>query len=249
MHLEECHLASVTSTNDYAKELLRSHAAVFVTALHQTRGRGRNGREWLGDYGLNAYCSIGIRHEARISTEEASSYMGLGALVILHTLRAIAPFNPYRLKYPNDVQALTAEGWAKIGGTLVEHEFQGDRCVTTVIGMGVNVGQKVFPQTIDQAVTSLFLLGRDIALSSFIVCLRDIALRYLEMPWRIVHDEWKQELKLDGMEVRIIGSDDKWSVRNVLMDGRLEVYNSVTNTTRVLTDGESVRYEDRAEQR
>jgi len=245
--LIELHLPDVTSTNDYAKELLRTHPAVFVTALHQTAGRGRNGKDWLGDYGLNAYCSVGLAHGGPVSVDEAASYMGRGALSVINALRAVAPSQTFRLKYPNDVQGWTGGQWAKIAGTLVEHEYMGDRCTSTVIGMGVNIGQKTFPENIAQPSTSLFLLGSDISLGTFMDILKGAIERYLEIPWRNVHDEWCGELDLEGMEVRVVGAEGRWKVRQVLADGRLEVQHTHTHTTRVLTDGDSIRYDDRAE--
>jgi biotin-(acetyl-CoA carboxylase) ligase len=51
----EFHLPRVTSTNDYARELLRTYPYVLVSAQHQTAGRGRKGRAWIGDHGANIY--------------------------------------------------------------------------------------------------------------------------------------------------------------------------------------------------
>ena len=189
MRFTEVHLTDVSSTNDYAKELLRSQRNVFVTAQHQSLGRGRNGRTWIGDFGLNAYCSVGVNHGKGLENEDASSYMGRGALSVLHSLRAIAPSQKFKLKYPNDVQAWTDEGWAKIAGTLVEHEYRGDVCKSTVVGMGVNVGQRLFPDTIDQVCTSLFLLGEESPVSTFIEQLRKEVGRYFRMSWQEVHKE------------------------------------------------------------
>ena len=241
----EFHLPSVTSTNDYAKELLESYPYVFVSALHQTAGRGRNGRAWFGEAGQNAYVSVGIRHSHDPLIEDLAAFMARASLAVLAVLRERAPGALFRLKYPNDVQARTGEGWAKIGGALIEHQFQGDRCVSTVAGMGVNIMQEQFPETIDQPCTSLTLLGHPVDVSEFIQALKQKVSDIRTLPWTEIHRQWVEELDIIGKTVRLSGSDDQWIVTDILQDGRLTARNTSTNHQRTITDGDSVRYEDR----
>lgn len=240
----EFHLPIVSSTNDYAKELLGSYPYVLVTAQHQTAGRGRKGRAWHGDYGANIYASVGLRHVDEVSTDELSAYMGRGALSVLHVLRKHAAHVQYRLKYPNDVQALTPEGWAKIAGILVEHEFQGSRCISTVVGMGINIEQHVFPDTIAQRCTSLRLLHVSVAVSSLLNDLRDTMADLMTRPWFEVHETWVNELDLAGKELRIADAEGIWKILRIASDGRLIVRNVVTQLERTVTDGDTVRYQD-----
>jgi BirA family transcriptional regulator, biotin operon repressor / biotin---[acetyl-CoA-carboxylase] ligase len=163
---------------------------------------------------------------------------------MIGALRQVAPSPLFRLKYPNDVQALTREGWAKIGGTLVEHEYQGDRCTSTVVGLGVNIEQSKFADTIDQPCTSLYLLGSDVSLSSFMLALRTTMERVMRSSWQDMHTEWLRELNITGRTVQIKGEEGSWTVREVLPDGRLAVINDESHTERVLTNGDSVRYHD-----
>jgi BirA family biotin operon repressor/biotin-[acetyl-CoA-carboxylase] ligase len=155
----EFHLPVVTSTNDYAKELLSTYPYVLVSALHQTAGRGRKSREWIGDYGSNVYMSIATKHSHSLSTEDLSSYMWRGALAVVGALRKASSDVSFRIKYPNDIQANVDGQWSKISGILIEHEFHGSVCVNTVVGIGVNVDQTVFPENIGQLCTSLKCLG------------------------------------------------------------------------------------------
>ena len=243
------HLPEVSSTNDYAKELIETRSPVFVSALHQTAGRGRKGRSWEGGYGQNAYCSIGVSHPEPLSLEDAASYMGRGALIILHALREKAPSQTFRLKYPNDVQAKTGRGWAKIAGTLVEHEYVGGDCVRSVIGMGVNVLQQEFPETIAQLCTSLFLLGNRTELVGFIDCLLQHAERVMQLPWKSVHDEWTSELNLKGRRITHLDDGMVYEVIGVRDDGRIQAKEVDTQTERILSDGDTIRYDDRDQQR
>lgn len=240
----EFHLPTVSSTNDYAKELLSSYPYVLVTAQHQTAGRGRKGKEWHGDYGANVYMSVGIKHTANVTIDELSAYMARGALSVLHVLKKHSSGVKFRLKYPNDVQALTGNGWSKIAGVLIEHEFQGSTCTSTVIGMGINVEQTVFPDTIIQSCTSLRLLDVGVAVSSLLSDLRDEIGASLTRPWFDVHAQWVHELDLADKELRLLDVEGTWKLHRIASDGRLIVRNVVTQMERTVTDGDTVRYQD-----
>ncbi|MDZ4745947.1 MAG: biotin--[acetyl-CoA-carboxylase] ligase [bacterium] len=240
----EFHLPIVSSTNDYAKELLVSYPYVLVTAQHQTAGRGRKGRAWHGDYGANIYASVGIRHSGDVTTDELSAYMGRGAQSVLRVLRKHSPNAFFRLKYPNDVQAKTEQGWAKIAGVLVEHEFQGSRCTSTVVGLGINVEQRVFPDNITQPCTSLRLLDVGVAVSSLLNDLRDVMAELMTRPWFDVHETWVQELDMGSKDIRIAETEGTWKFVRIASDGRLIVRNVVTQMERTVTDGDTVRYQD-----
>lgn len=240
----EFHLPVVTSTNDYAKELLSTYPYVFVSAQHQTAGRGRNGRTWEGDMQANAYCSIGIRHSNDETVEELSAFMARGSFAVLETIRELYPSIILRLKYPNDVQAKTGDGWAKLAGVLVEHEFQGQRCCTSVIGIGVNIDQLDFPETITQPCTSLRLLGVYGDVGIVIQSLRSRFSWWRSKPWMEVHETWVKQLDLASKNIRIRGADGNWTLKHVLPDGRLVLQNDVTHTERTISDGDTLRYQD-----
>lgn len=241
----EFHFPSVTSTNDYARELLARYPYVFVTALHQTAGRGRNGRQWLGDFGANVYCSLGIQHRGVVVVEDLAAYMARGALSALYVLRQFAPSHTFRLKYPNDVQVLTPKGWAKIAGVLVEHEFQGDRPTTTIVGIGINVEQTLFPETISQPVTSLKQMGVNAAAKDVLTMLQHHVVQTRVVDWPSIHEHWVRELDLIGKTITLADDHQTYRVQRILHDGRMVVQHIVSQFERTITDGDTVRYQDR----
>jgi biotin-[acetyl-CoA-carboxylase] ligase BirA-like protein len=240
----EFHLPEVSSTNDYAKELLGTYPYVLVSARVQTRGRGRKGRVWEGAMDANVYCSIGIRHGAEIGPEDAAAFMARGALAVLHVLRRLLPNTPCRLKYPNDVHVRTPTGWAKIAGILVEHEYIGMRCHTTVVGIGVNVAQETFPDTITQPCTSLRLLGVHADVSDVINDVKHAFTGQRQLPWQMVHDAWSAELRSVASSIRLEGEGGTWTIARILNDGRLILRHEVSQTERTVSDGDTLRYED-----
>ena len=240
----EFHLPEVTSTNDYAKELLGTYPYVFVSAQHQTKGRGRNGKDWIGDHFANAYCSIGIAHTQNESIEELSAYMARGALAVVDTLRGIHPDIRIRLKYPNDVQAFENGSWSKLAGILVEHEFRGMHCSSTIVGIGINVDQALFPETITQRCTSLRLLGLHSDVDRVIAILKQSFTSWRHRDWKLVHDLWVTELDIHTKLIRLTDADGIWTLRKVLPDGRLILRNDVSRLERTISDGDTLRYED-----
>lgn len=245
----EFHLPRVTSTNDYARELLRTYPYVLVSAQHQTAGRGRKGRTWIGDHGANVYMSIGIRHAGTVSAEDLAAFMARGALSVLWMLRSCIPQGTFLIKYPNDVLAHTTEGWAKISGILVEHDFHGSVCEQSVIGIGVNVEQEAFPDTIGRPCTSMHRLGSTCTLPDVIARIRDAFTELRGAPWQDVHEQWVHELQLSSFIIEVVGSSDPHTAMHVLPDGRLVLRNEVTHQERIVSDGDSLRYQDRAERR
>lgn len=242
----EIHVESTTSTNDIIRRELEQpdcpHDHMMASASIQTHGRGRSGKVWYGEPHQNVYVSFGERHRKPLTQQELSSSMWWASLSVLDTLREVAPFQSFRVKYPNDVQIFCDGQWAKISGSLVEHVFQGDRCVVTIVGIGVNVQQRSFPDMIDQPCASLATCGIETSVHDVLQVLKQKvqALR-TESP-DFLFQRWTAALGLDGMEIRISDSTDIWRVEQVLTDGRLHVRNVTTHNERILSNGDSVRY-------
>lgn len=144
--------SSIPSTNELASSLLRrgemAHSDV-VLAEHQSRGKGRRGRDWTSPFGCNLYLSLVWTFAAGIAALGGLSLVvGLG---IVRALRREAA-EGVALKWPNDI---VAEG-AKLGGVLIEIEGDVQGPVTVVIGIGVNVDMpREAAREIDQRWTDL----------------------------------------------------------------------------------------------
>jgi BirA family biotin operon repressor/biotin-[acetyl-CoA-carboxylase] ligase len=119
------------STNDDVAALARSGAAegVWLRAVRQTSGRGRQGRAWEAPPGnLSASTLVRLR-----PGDPPTSSLALVAAIAL--AEAVALFGvDARIKWPNDLLVETAGAWAKLSGILLERL---DAAV--VIGFGVNL--------------------------------------------------------------------------------------------------------------
>lgn len=247
--LQRYHFPELPSTNDKAKELSTHYAVnefLVVTADVQTSGRGRNGKTWLGEYGDNVYCSFATRHSgmSEKSTAELAAYQVRGALSVIGAVRSFMPpmlRGNVLLKYPNDVLMLdvTTER-KKISGVLVEHEFIGSRCVGTVIGIGINVRQQVFPPDLASKASSLLLCGVNTTVEEIVNALMEEWKQVLEIPLSEIFDRWWEELNLKGASVAISGSSEEWTALRLNADGTLLVENQ-NGEKRAVTNGDSLR--------
>lgn len=160
---------TVSSTNDIAKELAASGApeGLCVIAREQTSGRGRQGRSWSSPPGEGLYLSLILRPAIKAAD---SAVITLAAAVAVAEALAADFQVPGDIKWPNDVLA----SGRKICGILVESAIENNRLQYAVMGIGVNVAQRIFPPEIGESATSLSLeTGRPVAPEDFLKPLLD----------------------------------------------------------------------------
>lgn len=110
--------------------MLADSAAVegdWLIAMSQDAGRGRQGREWVGQTG-NFFGSTLV---ALLPSDPAPSSLSLAAgLALIEAVDVAVPGQALMLKWPNDLML----GHSKLAGILLERA--GDR---VVVGFGVNL--------------------------------------------------------------------------------------------------------------
>ncbi|UJH91120.1 biotin--[acetyl-CoA-carboxylase] ligase [Antarcticibacterium sp. 1MA-6-2] len=135
-------VSATESTNNLAKEWYVSNkdsgAVVFVTD-EQTAGRGQRGATWNSNRGENLTMSLLFPLPSLEINEQFLLSAGVG-LAITKALKLLN-FNTVRLKWPNDIMAANK----KIGGILIENILSNGRIAASVIGLGLNVNQQIFP--------------------------------------------------------------------------------------------------------
>ncbi|MFH1312018.1 MAG: biotin--[acetyl-CoA-carboxylase] ligase [Candidatus Eisenbacteria bacterium] len=144
----------ITSTNDVATALARGGAAegTLVVAEEQSRGRGRQGRQWHSPPGTGLWFSIVLRPVVEAADCPAISLaVALGVSGMLRRRHAVKA----KIKWPNDIMV----NGRKICGILTEGEFIGSKVSFIVVGVGLNVLTEVeeFPPEIRDIATSLKL--------------------------------------------------------------------------------------------
>jgi len=137
-------LSETPSTQD-APETRGAPLGTVVVALRQTAGRGRFGRPWIDTEG------DGLAVTFVVDAQPPERLALAGAMAAAEACEA-ALDRPVGVKWPNDVEV---DG-RKLAGVLIE--VAGARAV---IGIGINVGQRTFPEALADRATSLMRLGCD----------------------------------------------------------------------------------------
>ena len=118
----------LNSTNDAIKKLQESDFPAVISALRQTKGRGRRGRKWIGIEG-NLYFTYSLK----ILPQELSQYVCLIGLSLVKTVKRFSPNTKVEIKWPNDIFMENK----KLTGVLLEHI----RDDNWAIGIGVNIAK------------------------------------------------------------------------------------------------------------
>ena len=141
------HFDIIDSTNAYLKKEYASFDNLtIVEASHQTNGKGRMDRIWDDNPNENLLFSILVKDKKLL---EAFNHLSIfSAAIIAKTLISLG-INGVSVKWPNDVYVNNK----KICGILLEGSLPN----YLVIGIGINVNQIEFADTLRTPATSIAL--------------------------------------------------------------------------------------------
>lgn len=147
-----------SSTNDRALERAAAGdpEGTLVAAESQTRGRGRNRRQWLSKPHANLLFSLILRPDWPI--ERAPWLTLLLAVAVARAIRQETGL-PARIKWPNDIIVRRT----KVAGILTEMQATGDRVIFMVCGVGINVNAAPAGVMKNKAASLAGLRGRTVA--------------------------------------------------------------------------------------
>ena len=149
------------STNDDAKRGAREgapHGALWI-AEAQSSGRGRQGRTWSSPPGENLLFSVLLRLRCAPARVPPVS-LACGLAVRDAVARAIGAADAdVVVKWPNDVLVRSARDGVlrKVAGILVESGIAGSKVEYVVVGIGINVHTRTFPEDLVPIATSIAL--------------------------------------------------------------------------------------------
>lgn len=145
------HYKETDSTNLRAKELGGEGVhGTLILAERQSAGRGRRGRVWESAEEENIYMSLYLRPE--FAPEKAPMLTLVMAYSVAEALRKMFGIET-QIKWPNDL-ILNKK---KICGILTEMTMEGRKTQSVVIGVGINLGNQVFPEELKESATSLWI--------------------------------------------------------------------------------------------
>lgn len=152
------HLKVIDSTNSYASELIRETKPAEGTVIYsfeQQNGRGQRGNKWVAEPNKNGAFSF-ILYPSFLCADEQFALTKITSLAVSDLMAELLcdtdKMREIRIKWPNDIYI----GPQKIAGILIENTLRDKNLQNSIIGIGVNINQKVFGQEFNA--TSLALL-------------------------------------------------------------------------------------------
>ena len=141
MNWKIVHIDETDSTNSWLRKRLaadeRSDANLVIWAEYQTAGRGCGTNQWESERGENLTFSMLIHPKELPATQQFHISMAISLAIC----EAIGQYiGDVSIKWPNDIY------WrnGKIGGILIENTLKGSIIMDSIIGVGLNVNQRVF---------------------------------------------------------------------------------------------------------
>jgi len=183
------HFQEVDSTNSYLKELVKQSdvpEGTVILADFQTTGKGRGLNAWISDRAQNLTFSFFINPDL-----PASCHFSLVEFVSLALVDTLSDYKVQaKIKWPNDIYVADK----KIAGILFENVLSGDKIISSVVGIGLNVNQTVFPAELTNPVSLKTFVKQEVNQEELVKILLDcLSNRYEQMKrgsYDLLHKEY-----------------------------------------------------------
>lgn len=216
------HFHKISSTNDFVLSLKETPLFIeglLVTSDYQDNGRGQLSKKWLSKNGLNLLMSIVI--EPNILIVNRFDITKIVSLAIYDFLISVG-LEP-AIKWPNDILI----NRRKIAGVLIQNIVFKDIISHSVIGIGFNINQLLFPDFPIPATSLINELGeihdcKEIR-NDLLVFLSNRLLMYRK--GKLIDVDYNNALFLIGEKV-VLEYQNKYIkciIKNVDIDGCLQV--------------------------
>lgn len=234
---------TVTSTNTLAKEMAAKGAkeGTVIIAREQTEGRGRMGRNFYSPSSSGIYFTLILR--PKLNLEDSLLITTATAVAVAKAIDAIAKVNA-SIKWVNDIFV----GEKKVCGILTEASlnFESGGLEYAVVGIGINIGTKDFPEEIKQIAGSIFEDKPDNSpVTSILVAevLNNLAECMNSLTDKKYIEEYRQRSFLIGKPILVLKGKEATPAKAIDIDEKARlVVEYEDHTTEALISGEvSVR--------
>ncbi len=205
-------LDEVDSTNTQVRRLAEQGApeGTLVVAEQQNAGKGRRGRGWIGPKGSGVWMSFLLRPD--FAPGAASMLTLVAAMAVSDGIREVTGL-ACGIKWPNDI---VYDG-KKICGILTEMSSEMESIQYVIVGIGINVAIREFPEELRDKATSLALCTDAVIERTGLV---DAVARgwehwygvFLEtMDLADIVDAYNRQLVNCGREVKVLSPKDSYT--------------------------------------
>jgi len=192
---------SISSTNLYARKIAEKgfREGVVVIADTQTKGRGRKNRLWFSSFG-GLWFSVVLR--PNMLPERGMFVTMVASIAVAQTIKKITNIEPV-IKWPNDIII----NRKKVCGILTEFDIKNDKINYAIVGIGINLNNKISKEIkkIGTSVSKEF--GSDISRINFLKTI----LKYFDDNYKIlikcdfnkIKKLWNYYSNITGKKVKI----------------------------------------------
>ena len=134
--------------------------------------------------------------------------------------------------------------WKKISGILIQTEYIGSHLESVIIGIGLNVFQQEFHETInDKAISLSQILDDDdhVVIQSLQSSILSNLFEYLECDEQDIYKLWCDALNIIGKEITIVNTGESAIVESIGNNGTLHVIQD--NKKLFIDNGDSIYYD------
>ncbi|MEO6632326.1 MAG: biotin--[acetyl-CoA-carboxylase] ligase [Mucilaginibacter sp.] len=173
-------IKEVDSTNNFLKELASNSKPLIegtvIMAETQYAGRGQQQNGWHAEPGKNLTFSILLKPSFLPVTQQFDLVRAI-SLGVFDALQPLLGDN-LKIKWPNDIYYSDR----KLGGMLIENMIQGGQIKNAIVGIGLNVNQQDFPDSLPNATSVKQILQQDYDLNTLLsdIC-RHVEAYYLNL--------------------------------------------------------------------
>jgi len=159
-------LTEIDSTNNFLKQALANSTPLtegtVIMAESQYAGRGQQQNRWHSEPGKNLTFSILLKPSFLPLNQQFNLTIAVSVGIIKALEKILGPQT--KVKWPNDIYF----GDSKLGGVLIENIVQGSQIKNTVIGIGLNVNQEIFPPEVPNPASVKQILHKDYDLKALL---------------------------------------------------------------------------------
>ena len=232
--MKTIHFETIDSTNTYLKEnYSKLDDFTFVSADFQSKGRGRNNRNWKSEKGESLLFSLLIKDESLM--KEFKSLSIISALSLIQAFETMG-IKDLSIKWPNDIYYKDN----KLVGILLE-AVSTTKLECLIVGIGINVNQKEFEGDYKRQPTSLYrILNKDIDIDN----LKNVVYQKLEENFSLVKkgfDFYSEITKYDYLKNKELDAyldDEKMPIKVIGINNDYSLKIVVNNQIRDIESGE-----------
>lgn len=135
----------------------------IVVTKNQTKGRGQHHSTWISEPNKNLTFSLLVKDLNLYFKDQ--KFLNFAVSIAIHTVLKNKEIPNLTIKWANDIMSANQ----KICGILIENTLKNDIINQSIIGIGLNVNQTNFEDSLTKATSIKILTGEDYELDSLLL--------------------------------------------------------------------------------